>query len=210
MIHFIDFLFRWLHVLFGIAWVGLLFYFNFVQGEYLKEAIAEAKEDVLTKLAPRALWWFRWASVATLLTGLYLFYSLGPSANQYIAVAALMGTIMFLNVWLVIWPKQKVVCGIVSGDKAAAAGKALLASRTNTVMSAPMRFGMLGSKHGPQGGGFEQISVSDPGFVIVVLVVFAIAVNGLFGKLRQLESVKGVLLSSFAVTALVYLMLHFL
>ena len=210
MIYFIDFIFRWLHVLFGIAWVGLLFYFNFVQGEYLKEATAEAKEDVLTKLAPRALWWFRWASVATLLTGLYLFYSLGASANQYIGVAALMGTIMFLNVWLVIWPKQKVVCGIVSGDKPAAAGKALLASRTNTVMSMPMLFGMLASKHGPQGGGFEQISLSDPGFIIVVVAILAIAGNGLFGRLRQLETINGVLLCSFALTALLYLVLHFL
>ncbi len=211
MIYLVEFLFRWLHVLFGIGWVGLLFFFNFVQGEFLKEASASTKQEVLQKMAPRALWWFRWAAVATLLTGLYLLYALGASANQYIVLAAFMGIIMFLNVWLVIWPKQKVVCGITSGDVAAASAKALLASRTNTLLSAPMLFGMLASKHGlPGSGGFEPASFSDAGFVFTLLLVAALALNGLFGKLYMLATIRGVMTMSLVLSALMYFILHFL
>ena len=87
---FIDFLFRWGHVLFGVAWIGLLYYFNFIQGEYFKEATADAKSDATKKLAPRALWWFRWAAMLTFLTGLYLLASVGAGINQYITLGAVM------------------------------------------------------------------------------------------------------------------------
>ena len=116
----IDFLFRWGHVLFGITWIGLLYYFNFVQGEYFKEAEASAKADATRKLAPRALWWFRWGAMFTFLTGLYLLYALGAAVNQYITLGALMGIFMFLNVWLIIWPAQKIVIGLSDGDAAKA------------------------------------------------------------------------------------------
>ena len=97
----IDFLFRWSHVLFGIAWIGLLYYFNFVQGSYFAEAAPEAKADATKKLVPRALWYFRWGAMFTFLTGVYLLYALGSAVNQYIMLGALMGIFMFLNVWLV-------------------------------------------------------------------------------------------------------------
>ncbi len=211
MIYLVEFLFRWFHVLFGIGWVGLLFFFNFVQGEFLKEATDSTKQEVLQKMAPRALWWFRWASVATLLTGVYLLAALGAYANQYIVVAAFMGIVMFLNVWLVIWPKQKVVCGISSGDVAAASAKALLASRTNTLLSAPMLFGMLASKHGlPGSGGFEPASFTDAGFVIALLTVVVLALNGLFGRLHMLATIRGVVSMSLVLSVLIYLILHFL
>ena len=208
---FVDFLFRWGHVLFGITWIGMLYYFNFVQGEYFKEATADAKADATSKLAPRALWWFRWGAMFTFLTGLYLLHVLGAGFNQYIALGALMGTLMFLNVWLVIWPAQKIVVGIAEGDKAKAAPKALLASRTNTLFSAPMLWGMLASKHGAySAAGFAGISFSDLGFLLPFLLIVALEANGLFGKLGPMASVKGVIHMSIALTAGVFLLVHFL
>jgi uncharacterized membrane protein len=164
-----DLLLRWLHVLFGIAWIGLLYYFNFVQTEYFKEAEAAAKADAVKKLAPRALWWFRWGAMFTFLTGLgLLHFTMARGLNGYIIIGALMGTLMFLNVWLIIWPNQKIVCGIVPGDASKAAPKAGLASRTNTLFSAPMLIGMLGSLHGNGGalapaigGGVEGFNLSN-------------------------------------------------
>lgn len=208
---FIEFLVRWGHVLFGIAWIGMLYYFNFVQGEYFKEAEADAKADATRKLAPRALWWFRWGAMFTFLTGLYLLYALGGGINQYIALGAVMGIFMFLNVWLVIWPAQKIVVGIVEGDKAKAAPKALLASRTNTLFSAPMLWGMLASKHGTySAAGLAGISFSDMGFLIPLLLILALEVNAIVGKLGPIASVKGVIHMSLALTAVIYALVHFL
>ena len=208
--YLIDFLARWAHVLFGVAWIGLLYYFNFVQGEYFKQATAEAKADATKKLAPSALWWFRWGAMGTFLTGLVLFYGLGVSANQYIMLGGLMGTLMFLNVWLIIWPKQKIVCGIVEGDVAAAAPKALLASRTNTLFSAPMLFGMLGSKHGAFSGGFDAPALGDLGFLISLAIILLLEINAIFGKLGPIASVKGVVHCSILLTAVIFGIVQFL
>ena len=213
MVYFIEFLFRWAHVLFAVVWVGLLYYFNFIQGEYFKEADADARADVIKKMVPRALWWFRWSALMTFVTGVYLFIQLGAGVNQYIAIAAFMGSLMFANVWLIIWPNQKVVCGLKDGDAMAAGAKALLASRTNTLLSAPMLFGMLASKHGSFGvisGGMQGATFSDPGFVLAVLIVVALEINAIFGQLRQLANLSAVLHLSIALTALIYLIVHFL
>lgn len=207
----VDFLARWLHVLFGIAWIGLLYYFNFVQGEYFKEAEAGAKADATKKLAPRALLWFRWGALFTFLTGLYLFKVLGAGANQYISLGGVMAILMFLNVWLIIWPNQKIVCGLVEGDASVAAPKALLASRTNTLLSAPMLFGMLASKSGTYStSGFGSVSFSDMGFVIPLVIILALELNAIFGKLGPIASVKGVIHMSLALTAVIYGLVHFL
>ncbi|MEM8501290.1 MAG: urate hydroxylase PuuD [Pseudomonadota bacterium] len=211
----VDFLFRWGHVLFGITWIGLLYYFNFVQGEYFKEATADAKADATAKLAPRALWWFRWGAMGTFLTGLYLLALLGAATNQYIALGALMGTFMFLNVWLVIWPAQKIVCGIVEGDKAAAAPKALLASRTNTLFSAPMLFGMFGSGHGLVAGadaaGRSPLmgSMGDMGFVIPLIIILLLEANAIMGKIGPMQTVNGVIHSSLGLTVVLFGIVHF-
>lgn len=209
----VDFLFRWGHVLFGITWIGLLYYFNFVQGEYFKEATADAKADATAKLAPRALWWFRWGAMFTFLTGLYLLYLLGGGINQYIALGALMGIFMFLNVWLIIWPAQKIVCGIVEGDKAAAGPKALLASRTNTLFSGPMLYGMLASKHGlaaADGGGFGGISMGDMGFLIPLILILVLEANAIVGKIGPMQTVKGVIHCSLGLTAVMFALVHFM
>ena len=147
-------------------WIGLLWYFNFVQGEYFKEAEASAKSDAIRKLVPRALWWFRWGSLVTWLSGAaalghYRIFAdaftlglLGDSLNiqaMVIGVGAWLGTIMLFNVWVFIWPNQKKVLGIVkaSAEEVARAKRvAFLASRTNTMLSVPMLMSMVGYGHG--------------------------------------------------------------
>ena len=216
----VDILVRWLHVMFGVAWVGLLYYFNFIQGEYFKEADPAAKADATQKLVPRALKWFRWSAMFTFLTGLYLLHLIHRShgINSYIVMGALMGILMFLNVWLIIWPKQKIVCGMVEGDIPSAAAKALLASRTNTLFSAPMLLGMLGSYHG---GGHAAKLVAGAaidntaaramgmggigtGLWIVIAVIILLEINAVVGKLGPMRSVVGVVHISLAL-ALVFL-----
>ncbi len=143
--------------------------------------------------------------MGTFLTGLYLLYALGGGINQYIALGALMGTFMFLNVWLIIWPNQKIVCGIVEGDAAAAAPKALLASRTNTLFSAPMLFGMLGSKHGTFAmSGLMPYSFGDIGFLLAFISILALEANAIFGKIGPIATVKGVIHWSLALTVFIY------
>ena len=114
---FINFLFRWAHVLFGIVWIGMLYYFNFVQGSYFKAATPEALKDAKEKLAPKALWWFRWGALGTWLFGAILLMSQGRFGSAFalqgqdavIGMGAWLGTIMLFNVWGIIWPNQKKV-----------------------------------------------------------------------------------------------------
>jgi len=204
----LEFIFRWAHVLFGITWIGMLYYFNFVQTEYFKEAEATAKADAVKKLAPRALWWFRWGAMFTFLTGLVLLYLIGATTNitgmPIIWIGALAGTIMFLNVWLIIWPKQQVVLGLKTGDVPSSAAKAGLASRTNTLLSGPMLFGMVGSKH------LFIENAGDMGFYVCVAIILLLEANALFGKLGPLTTVKGVIHCSIGLTALLWALLYFL
>jgi len=204
---FLEFIARWGHVMFGVTWIGLLYYFNFIQGAYFAEATADAKADATQKLAPRALWWFRWGAMGTLLTGLYLLMVLGAGSSQYILIGATMGIFMFLNVWLIIWPNQKIVIGLVDGDKVAAGGKALLASRTNTLFSAPMLYGMLASKHGMQ---IESYSFSDMGFILALAIIVLLEINAIFGKTGPIASVKGVIHSSLLLTVVIFGVAHYL
>ncbi|MFC3195788.1 urate hydroxylase PuuD [Marinicella sediminis] len=199
----VDLLARWGHGLFGITWIGLLYYFNFVQGEYFKEAAQEALPDVKAKLATRALWWFRWGAMMTFITGVVLLGVLGASVNGWILLGALLGTFMMLNVWLVIWPNQKVVLGLTSGDVASCAAKAGLASRTNTLFSAPMLFCMLASKHGAAvaAGMIPVTSGWSNGLLAALALAVVIELNALFGKMGPMASVKGVIHLSLVLTA---------
>jgi uncharacterized membrane protein len=148
-------LIRWLHIVAGIMWIGLLYYFNTVQVPGLAAAKADGTAGGITKhIAPRALLWFRWAAVATWVLGaIYLMRSHGflnafllQGSAAPIGIGAWLGTIMFFNVWVLIWPNQKKVLGIVQADdaaKAKAARTAFLASRTNFMLSIPMAFFMV-------------------------------------------------------------------
>lgn len=143
---------RWIHFLAGITWVGLLYYFNLVQMAALKAAVADGSAAGINKhVAPRALWWFRWSAVVTWLAGAAL---LGPHFSdafairngfELIGVGAWLGTIMLFNVWVLIWPNQKKILGLVDADdeaKTKARRVAMLASRTNLMLSLPMLFFM--------------------------------------------------------------------
>ncbi|MDX2504731.1 MAG: urate hydroxylase PuuD [Gammaproteobacteria bacterium] len=194
---------RWSHLLFGIAWIGILYYFNFIQGGYFKAATPEGLADAKAKLAPSALWWFRWAAMFTFITGLILLAGVIMSSqlNSYIVMGATLGTLMFLNVWLVIWPNQKIALGMVEGDGPAAAGKALLASRTNVLFSGPMAFGMLGGAHFA-GSGVGYGSALGTGLWVTLAIIAALEINALKGKQGPMTTVNGVIGSSVVLTVI--------
>ena len=162
---FWSFVFRWLHVISGVMWIGLLWYFNFVQIPNMPNIPDEQKPAISKVIAPSALWWFRWAAMATIATGIVLAalngylleaYTLGAMEGFYvhkhimIGIGMWLGTIMWFNVWFVIWPNQKIALGIVSAEadvKAASARRAMLFSRTNTLLSVPMLFAMISAQN---------------------------------------------------------------
>jgi len=209
---FINFLFRWGHLLFGITWIGLLYYFNFIQGGYFKQATPEALSDAKAKLAPSALWWFRWGAMFTFITGVFLLMGVQKQGvmNEYIVAGALFGTLMFLNVWLIIWPNQKIALGMVEGDGPTAAGKALLASRTNTLFSAPMAYCMLASPHIGYGAD-SLLSVNGGGAALyaVLALIVALEVNAIIGKQGPMTTVKGVIHSSLGLTVVMALIFQY-
>ena len=154
-----SFLFRWLHVTCGVMWIGLLWYFNFVQIPSMPKIPDEQKPAISKVIAPTALFWFRWAALATVVTGLavaglqgYLHAALRLQAGfAAIGIGMWLALIMAFNVWFIIWPNQKKALGIVQvepAEKAAAARLAMLVSRTNTMLSIPMLYMMSAQSHG--------------------------------------------------------------
>ena len=206
MMNLLMMLVRWGHLLFGIGWIGMLYYFNFVQGGYFKAATPEGLKDAKAKLAPSALWWFRWGAMFTFLTGVVLlgYVHANGQLNSYIIVGATLATAMFLNVWLIIWPNQQIVLGLVQGGDAAAAGaKAAIASRTNVLFSGPMAFGMLAGPHfigSAAGYGHPALTV---GGWLVIAIIAALEANALFGKQGPLTTVKGVISCSVILAAVI-------
>ncbi|MBI3992190.1 MAG: hypothetical protein HY342_02870, partial [Candidatus Lambdaproteobacteria bacterium] len=107
-----EFILRWIHFMAGITWIGILYYFNFIQGAFMAEVEAGTKFDVTTKLLPRALWWFRWAAMITFIAGWLIYINKGAAAytgpnGMAITFGGILGTIMWFNVWFIIWPNQK-------------------------------------------------------------------------------------------------------
>lgn len=206
---FLGFLFRWSHVLFGITWIGMLYYFNFVQGGYFKKATPEALADAKKHLAPSALWWFRWGAMGTFLTGIIMLFTVPSANNNYIWIGSAFGTLMFLNVWLVIWPNQQIALGMKDGDAAAAGAKALLASRHNVLFSAPMAFCMLASGHGGMGG-WAVVDFGATSMVAMLAIIALLEINALKGKQGPLTTVNGVIGSSLVLTAVMVAVLNVL
>lgn len=152
------FIMRWLHVMSGVMWVGLLWYFNFVQTPSMPKIPDDQKPAVSKVIAPTALFWFRWAALATMVTGLllagmnhYLVQALTLTKGVHaIGIGMWLGLIMAFNVWMIIWPNQKKALGIVTvsaEEKAAAAKVAGLTSRINTMLSIPMLFCMVAQQN---------------------------------------------------------------
>ncbi|MFI4986319.1 MAG: urate hydroxylase PuuD [Alphaproteobacteria bacterium] len=161
---FWAFLFRWLHIISGVMWIGLLWYFNFVQTPGMPKIPDEQKPAISKVIAPSALFWFRWAAMATIATGWLLAfnndyfwqaYTLDLISHQgwstmIIGIGMWLGTIMWFNVWFIIWPNQKKILGFVEATadaKKAAARMAGMASRINTMLSVPMLFCMAAASH---------------------------------------------------------------
>ena len=158
-----SFFFRWLHVISGVMWVGLLWYFNFVQIPNMPKIPDEQKPAIGKVIAPAALWWFRWAAMATIATGLilawlngYLLDAItlglldGVAKHTMIGIGMWLGAIMWFNVWFVIWPNQQRALGLVEATaevKAKSARLAMLVSRTNTMLSVPMLFAMVSAQN---------------------------------------------------------------
>lgn len=215
-----QFLARWIHFMAGVVWIGLLYYFNFVQGSFFNEIDASNKSVAIQKLVPRALWWFRYGALFTFLSGAYILTAKGSIAGheifltpwgRTIAIGAILGTLMFLNVWLIIWPNQKIVIQsttqVASGgqalpEAAAAGAKASLASRTNVLFSIPMLFMMGAASHYPL-----IIDDSKRGlfWAVTLLIIAALEFNAVKGKMGPMTTVKGVIHSGVALTAVFYI-----
>ena len=208
--YLLGFGFRWLHILVGIAWIGLLYYFNLVQVPGLAAYGDEGKARNITidKIARRALWWFRWAAIATLATGLLItgqtnywqnFMNGSASGNGHdvaISVGMTLGILMAANVWMIIWKNQRVVlanaANVLGGGEAdpnaATAGrKALLASRQNMIFSVSLLWFMVGSAHF-YSGAFPDASSSDVRtfFIISIVIIALLELNaiGIFGGIK--------------------------
>ena len=215
------FLLRWIHFLAGITWIGLLYYFNFVQTPFFAETEAPVRSGAIQKLVPRALWWFRYGALFTFLSGLLIILHRwgqgGFFASSYgwaILLGGLLGTLMFLNVWGVIWPNQKVViqnaidtaAGRPANPAAAGAGaRAGLASRTNTLLSIPMLFFMGAASH-------LTLPVPRNGlafWVVALAILLVVEINALKGTPGQgaakpLATVKGTIWAGFILTLVYY------
>jgi len=217
------FLLRWIHFLSGITWIGLLYYFNFVQTPFFAETEAPVRSGAQQKLLPRAMWWFRWGAMITFLSGwIYLLHwwlgkrGLADPQTWVILLGGIIGSLMWFNVWFVIHPKQKIViqnavdtaAGRPANPAAAPSGaRAGLASRTNTLLSMPMLFMMGAASHLPlpmpgSGAAF---------WLIALLILLLIELNCLMvapGKptTKPLATVKGTLWAGLILTVIYYLL----
>ena len=214
------FLLRWIHFLAGITWIGLLYYFNFVQTPFFAETEAPVRSGAIQKLVPRALWWFRWGAMITFLSGwLYLLHRVSQvgfttSYSWAILLGGLLGSVMWANVWFVIWPNQKIViqnaidiaAGKAATPAAAPAGaRGGLASRTNTLLSIPMLFYMGAASH-------LALPVPRSGatfWIVALIITLAVEINALKGTpgtttTKPLGTVKGTLWAGFVLAAIFY------
>lgn len=227
----LAFLSRWGHYLAGVTWIGLLYYFNFVQTPAFAAFEGGPRNEAIDKLVPRALWWFRYGALLTLLTGLSILafqeqlnepdYFKTPSGMS-ISTGILLALVMFANVWFVIWPAQKKVIAnarnVIAGGEAdptvAAVGRrAALASRTNTFFSIPMLFFMGATSHfgplyGPAEGGKRAIYWL---VVVVLIALFEAIALGAFGNgpgphTAHLDTHRNVIIAGFVLAAVFYVL----
>jgi uncharacterized membrane protein len=214
------FFLRWMHFFFGVVWIGHLYYFNFVQGTFFTETDATTKSNVIQKLVPRALWWFRWAAMFTMITGVLYLMARGhhdgaaifaTSWGISILTGATLAMFMWGNVWFVIWPNQKVVIQSATqaasgeqpiADAAARGARAGVASRTNTMFSIPMLFFMGAASHLPINVNPEANFLALT--AVLGVIILALELNALKGKTGPMTTVKGVIHSGLGLTVVIY------
>src|SRR5713226_1258779 len=221
-------LLRWFHFLAGITWIGLLYYFNFVQTPFFATAEAPVRTGMLSGgLVSRALWWFRWGAMFTFITGwLIIFHKIGQfgltgffnqSYGWAIIFGGMLGSLMWFNVWFVIWPAQQVV--MASATQVAKGGQAIaeaaargqrggFASRTNTLLSIPMLFFMGAASHLAWVGPLTRTTKT--GMLLLLVLVIAVAeYNALVGTTgpgkKMLSTVKGTFWGGFVLTAIFWI-----
>ena len=223
-----EFLLRWIHFLSGVTWIGVLYYFNFIQTPFFgTELGGQAKSAMTRGLVPNALWWFRWGAMFTFLSGWTIvgmnlsIFGLDDPYMTRILTGGLMGTFMWFNVWFVIWPAQQVVIknaeqvaggGEPIPEAAARGGKAGMASRTNTLFSIPMLFFMGSARHIP--GTFLNGDNDMVYWLVAGLLIVAVEINGLIGpgapSQKPLTSVSGTIHGGLGLTALLFAIGYFL
>ncbi len=216
------FILRWIHFMVGITWIGVLYSFNFIQTPFFATDLGgQARSAMMRGLVPNALWWFRWGAMFTFLSGwiILITHMVTGTANMayywLILTGGVMGTLMWFNVWFVIWPIQR---GLIANANATAAGgeadadaaargpTAARASRTNTLLSIPMLFFMGAARH------LTLVSHEAPDYttysVIALVVILAVELNAFFGPAatqRPLGSISGTLYSGAGVTVVLFL-----
>jgi len=229
------FLLRWFHFLAGITWIGMLYYFNFVQTPFFAKADPPVRTGIITGgLLATALWWFRWGAMLTFITGwLYILHKafaeyggvgpfLGTAYAWKILFGGLLGSLMWANVWFIIWPNQQVVMasaaevargGKAIPDAAARGARAGIASRTNTMLSIPMLFFMAAASH------LRMADLASSGqgwaaFILLIVVMAIVELNALAGPAtpdrasagkKLLATLNGTFWAGFIVTAILYI-----
>ena len=220
------FFLRWLHILGGVSWIGILWYFNFSQGPFMNEVDATVKSAVNGKLAPRTMWYFRWGAMLTALTGWAIIGMrmsvpggaelLYTSWGVTIMTGALMGTLMWFNVWFVIWPRTKKIIAAANGGPAvenapAVARRAFLASRTNTLLSVPLLFLMAAGSHLPIAVNPACVGAWFLGLIVVLALLEANALLATTGATtKPIEKPKGVIHMGILLTVILYVLLEVL
>ena len=234
----LAFLSRWTHFLAGITWIGLLYYFNFVQVPAFGAMGADARSETLRNITWRALWWFRWGAALTVLSGITILVFADQLTRDYftstagtsILTGAVLGIIMFANVWLVIWPAQKIVIAsaetVAGGGEADAAAapagrRALLASRANTLFSIPLLFFMAATSHLAISSHFvsnpnnDQLAAYWVIFIVIVGAIELSALGRVYGYApgwtkEPFDSVRNVIISGFVLLVALYVVFEIL
>lgn len=219
------FFLRWLHILGGVSWIGILWYFNFSQGPFMNEVDPTVKSAVNGKLAPRTMWYFRWGAMLTFLSGFALVSIMASqgggaymtsSRGVTVMTGGLMGILMWFNVWFVIWPRTKKIIAAANGgpaveNAAAVARRAFLASRTNTLLSIPLLFMMATAGHLTLAVNPDNVRTW---FAVLLVLLALLEANALLAgtgaTTKPIEKPKGVIHMGVLLTVIVYALMEVL